>query len=299
MATPKLDAPALHSRLAEGGVTLIDVHPEDSFHHLHLPGARNACVYNVGFLDDVRGISPDPSVPIVVYGGSDRSKASATAREKLEEAGYTAVVDFPGGIEEWVAAGFGVEAREGASVAEEDVSGVFEVDCKESVIHWTGRNFNGFHSGTLRPSGGTVRMLSGALESAEFSIDVTSIENEDISDESMRGMLIGHLLSDDFLNAEAHPVATLAIDTATPIAGAAAGDPNMVLAGSLTLNGVERRLVFPASVGLDDGLLRAAAEFEIDRTRWGIVYGSHRFYEALGKHFVSDLIELKVELVAR
>ena len=31
---------------------LIDVLPEDEFQCAHLPGARNACVYNVTFLDD-------------------------------------------------------------------------------------------------------------------------------------------------------------------------------------------------------------------------------------------------------
>ena len=47
-----------------------------------------------------------------------------------------------------------------------------------------------------------------------------------------------------------------------------------------------------------DGLLAADAHFDIDRTRWNVLYGSGKFYEKLGKHLVSDDISLALKLIA-
>lgn len=38
--------------------------------------------------------------------------------------------------------------------------------------------------------------------------------------------------------------------------------------------------------------------FDIDRTKWNIVYGSTRFFEHLGKHLVFDLIGIQVRIIA-
>lgn len=42
----------------------------------------------------------------------------------------------------------------------------------------------------------------------------------------------------------------------------------------------------------------AEAHFDIDRTKWGIIYGSARFFEYLGMHLVFDLISIQVRIVA-
>ena len=41
------------------------------------------------------------------------------------------------------------------------------------------------------------------------------------------------------------------------------------------------------------------SHFDIDRTRWGITYGSPRFFERLGMHLVFDLISIQLRIVAR
>ena len=41
------------------------------------------------------------------------------------------------------------------------------------------------------------------------------------------------------------------------------------------------------------------SHFDIDRTRWGITYGSARFFERLGMHLVFDLISIQLRIVAR
>src|SRR5262249_53948045 len=80
---------------------VIDVLPEEEYNAAHLPGAKNACVFKVTFLDDVEKLASDRSKPLVLYGSSFRDFASATAVEKLVAAGYTHVSDYRGGLEDW------------------------------------------------------------------------------------------------------------------------------------------------------------------------------------------------------
>src|SRR5215471_167335 len=93
---------------------VIDVLPEEDYLTAHLPGAKNATVFKITFIDDVKKLAPDPVKPLVVYGTSSRDLASATAAEKLIAAGYKQVTDYGGGLEDWRAAG---GATEGTGVA--------------------------------------------------------------------------------------------------------------------------------------------------------------------------------------
>ena len=102
----------LAARLAGKSPPLvIDVLPEEEFKAGHLPGAKNACVYDITFLDDVKRLAPNRATPLVLYGSSARNLASTTAAEKLTAAGYTHVADYRGGIEDWRAAGKPVEGQ--------------------------------------------------------------------------------------------------------------------------------------------------------------------------------------------
>ena len=47
----------------------------------------------------------------------------------------------------------------------------------------------------------------------------------------------------------------------------------------------------------DDQSLVAEANFDIDRTRWNIVYGSGKFFEKLGMHLVNDLVSIQLKIV--
>ncbi len=90
-------------------LTVLDVMTEECFSIEHLPQARNACVYNVDFVDRVKTIAPDLSGRIVVYGSSAKNLASSVAVTKLLQAGWSNVVDFRGGLEDWTKAGFPTE----------------------------------------------------------------------------------------------------------------------------------------------------------------------------------------------
>ena len=286
---------------------LIDTSIPEEFEAEHIPGAQNACVFDVTFMDRVRAVTePSPTgsgsnrLPVVVYGTSARSLASATAAEKLTAAGFDAVCDYRGGLKEWREAG---EPTEGTHVrppvpAVQDR--VYAVDPGESRVKWTGRSLTSEHSGTLNVSRGEIAIQDGSVSRGEITLDMTSIQNTDIEDSSMQALLTNHLKSDDFFDVIHFPEARLLITSAETLPDAPESSPNYRIHGELTLKGETREIDFPAQIGLStEGAIIARADFDIDRTHWNVIYGSGKFYEKLGKHLVSDLISLDIKIAAR
>jgi polyisoprenoid-binding protein YceI len=280
---------------------LIDIHPPEYFEQSHLPGACNACVYEMAFLDTVAGIVTDPETLIVVYGSSERSQAGTVACRKLDEAGYQNVCELAGGSEAWHSSGLGLEP--GTDVISEAASvisdGSYRLDTTASRLEWTGRNLNNRHYGIISVAEGVVNIEKGVIAGGSVILDMNSIVNLDLQDEDYKRMLIRHLKSDDFFHVDRYPTATFRLDSSQQIPDATPGSPCQMITGSLELAGRTNLLSFPAEIAAqENGQVRVQAAFDIDRTRWGILYGSGRFFEKLGMHLVSDMISAELFLVA-
>jgi rhodanese-related sulfurtransferase len=89
---------------------LIDVLSRESYQREHLPGAVNIPVNEVNE-ESVARLPKDKD--IVVYCGSFECMASSMAARKIEELGFTRVIDFEGGIADWKEAGYPVEKPKG------------------------------------------------------------------------------------------------------------------------------------------------------------------------------------------
>jgi len=290
----------LNKRLADtDSLLVIDVLPPEVYAGRHLPGACNACVYEMVFLNGVAGLAPDPATPIVLYDDSGTTRAAATAREKLLAAGYLDVRVLSNGLTGWCAAGYPIEQT---ATPQEPLlkDGAYHIDPAASVLEWTGRNFNNRHYGRIPFSSGEIAITNGELRRGEITLDMTGISNLDLQDETYRQMLISHLKSDDFFAVERYPSASITISGWLPIAGATPGTPDHTVQGELTIKGVTRGIVFPVAVSpQEDGSLKAQAAFDIDRTAWNISYGSGKLFEKLGMHLVHDRIDIELFIVAR
>ncbi len=286
---------------------LIDTSIPESFREARLPTAQGACVFEVTFLDQVQGlhgIAPTPREqrhPIVVYGSSSHSLASATAAEKLEAAGYRNLYDYKGGVAEWREAGFPLEGEQTTPESPRPIEDrVYAVDAGESILEWTGRSLASEHCGTIAIASGEIVVENGLPARGEFILDMDSIANTDQDDLSMRSLLARHLKSDDFFDVARFPRARFVLLAMEPIPGATPGRPNYHVRGRLQLKAVDRELDFPALICRDqDGTITARTNFDIDRTLWNVRYGSGKFYENLGMHLVCDLISLDIKIVAR
>lgn len=288
----------LQEIIAADAATLIHVLPEEVFRHQSIAGSRQACVFEIAFLDQVRELCPDPAQRIVVYGAGGDAHDARVAQEKLQHAGYTTVELYEGGLEGWAAAGLPLDS-DGDFTGDAIPSGCFAVDVAQSVIRWTGRNLFNHHSGGLKLAGGEIELKNGALLAASVRIDMTTISCEDLPNETYNKMLIQHLENDDFFAVAQFPEAVFVADSVRAIDGCTDGTSNYLLEGSLTLRGVTRAMSFPVVVAsADDSHITVQGVLELDRTQFGSIYGSGRFFRFLGKHIVNDHISLHIKLHA-
>lgn len=282
---------------------LLDTLPKDVFEQRHLPGAQNACVYQVTFPSEVDVLVPDRSRVVVVYGSSSNSYDALTAAEKLVRLGYLKIFLLTGGLLAWREAGYALEGR-GSEPSDESSwlkleERSYTVDTDQSVIEWTGRNPNTKHYGTLRLARGEIAVRDGRIFGS-FEIDMRSIKNVSLEGSEWQPILIAHLQSDDFFFVERFPQAVFTIDSAQPVGDSPLNSPNFEVEGTLDLRGVRGPVKFPVTVNrLEDGALAAQAHFDFDRTAWKIIYGSGRYFEHLGMHLVFDPISIELRIVAR
>ncbi|MBL9140135.1 MAG: YceI family protein [Verrucomicrobiales bacterium] len=284
----------------QGGspAAVLDVRTPEEYTKAHLAGAVNACVFEVSFVEQVRRLIPDLSTPIVVYGEGPHSLESTEAVRQLAEAGYTQLMNFPGGLLEWRTDGLPTLGEHSVSKAEIR-NGPSPIDLTESRAEWFGRNLLNRHHGTIAFRSGTLEFKEDWLVGGEFVVDMDSIRCVDITDPAANQGLIRHLRSPDFFAVEAFPEARLVIKKTGPVPGGRPGIPNLHLLCELTLRGVTRELAVAASAGrTPEGRLGAQAVLAFDRTDFGSAYGSSRFYQNLGRHLVNDLVEIHVRLVA-
>lgn len=297
----------LHTQLVDGkGHTLliIDTLPNDHFSKVHLPGSKNACVFEMNFLDQVKALAVEISKPIVVYGASNNSLDSRTAAEKLSMAGYSDVSVLDGGIERWRQSNYPLEGTNTEHGSNEDperllTDGKYAILPEECRIGWTGRNANSSHFGTVNVSGGTIVLRESSMQGS-LTIDMDSIENINLAGNELQQVLISHLKSDDFFFIDAFPAARLDIRGGRFTHQAFPTQPNCEITSTLDMRGLQNDLTFQATVvkGMDNHL-HLSAHFDMDRTLWGISYGSSRFFEHLGMHAVFDDISIELLVVAK
>ena len=66
------------------------------------------------------------------------------------------------------------------------------------------------------------------------------------------------------------------------------------------MRGKSSPIAFDASVAeKEPGIYVAQATLDFDRTLWGSLYGSGKFFARLGQHVVNDLIHLQLKVVTR
>src|SRR4030042_7197711 len=131
---------ALKQKVENGkDLIIIDTLPKDHYTKVHLPNARNACVFEVTFLDQIAGIIPEKDDVIVVYGSSEKSMDATTAAEKLIRAGYGNVFALDGGLALWREEGYPLEGEQIRILEAPEMElriedGIYKVNADLSII---------------------------------------------------------------------------------------------------------------------------------------------------------------------
>lgn len=189
----------------------------------------------------------------------------------------------------------------------------FVIDTAKSEVTWIGAKMTGRHNGIFRIQSGELHMREGLLIGGDIVMDVANSRSEDKTiDAESNKKLTTHLRSADFFDVENHPTATFEMTNITRIDStrekAAATDakkathselriknPTHHITGNLTIKGETKSVTFPARVTIDT-LLRAKANFNIDRTKWGLVYRSDK---SLGDKTIYPEVNIGIDLIAK
>ncbi|AFY01658.1 YceI family protein [Bdellovibrio bacteriovorus] len=174
---------------------------------------------------------------------------------------------------------------------------VYKIDTKASSVAWKGTKKVGeSHNGGISVKEGEVTVDKGQLTGGNVVVDMTTITNADVKDAGYNKKLVGHLSTEDFFNAGKFPTSTFKITSVAP----SKTKGEVLVKGEFTMIGGTHPIEFPAKVTVDKGVATGEAVVKIDRTKWGLKYGSGNFFKELaGDKIINDEFELTLKLVAK
>lgn len=175
----------------------------------------------------------------------------------------------------------------------------YQIVEEQSNVNWHGTKVTGEHRGEIEIESGELTVAGDQLTGGTIVIDMNTITNSDIESEEDKGKLVGHLKSDDFFGVEKYPTAKFEITGASPIADAAAGQPNYNVQGNLTIKEKTEQVSFPATVTMADGAVSAKADVTVDRSKFDVRYGSETFFGNLGDKAISDEFTVSFDVTAK
>ncbi|MDI9311921.1 MAG: YceI family protein [Limnohabitans sp.] len=160
-----------------------------------------------------------------------------------------------------------------------------KIDAEKSKVLWTAKKVGGQHLGDIKLKEGNLIFKGKDLKGGNFTVDMTTINTLDLQGE-WKGKLDGHLKNDDFFAVDKFPTSTLVFKKI----GKKSTNTYTVEA-DLTIKGITNPITF--DIEANKGI--ANAKLIIDRTKYGVKYGSKNF-GALADKAIDDEFELKVQL---
>ncbi len=161
-----------------------------------------------------------------------------------------------------------------------------EIKVESSSVTWKGYKVTGSHMGSIALKQGSLDFKDGKLVGGEFTIDMGTIENTDMEGE-YKAKLEGHLKSDDFFGVATYPTAKLVFNKVK-----STGKNSYEVTGKLTIKDKTNPVTFDMSIYGN----KATANVKIDRTEFGVRYGSASFFDDLQDKAIYDEFDLITDL---
>ncbi len=191
-------------------------------------------------------------------------------------------------------------ARQAAKTASAPAAAAtFKLQPQLSTLGWEGKAVTHGHNGTMQFTAGELTAANGQLTGGTVTVDMKSMKATDIKDAETHAKFVGHMGADDFFSIAKYPTATFKIVSVTPIKGAAADANNATISGDMTIRDITQRVSFPAKVGVKNGVAAASGAVAIDRTKFGLKYGSKTFFDSIGDKAINDEFTLSFNVIAK
>ncbi len=162
-----------------------------------------------------------------------------------------------------------------------------KINTSKSQITWVGKKVTGKHNGTLNFKDGVIKFKDGKLTGGTFTVDMNSINVTDLKAGEGKEKLEGHLKAADFFGTDKHPTSTLVFKSIKAKSASV-----YTVTADLTIKGITKPVTFDLATTKNS----ATTAFKVDRTKYGIEYGSGSFMDGLGDNMIYDDFELTVNL---
>jgi polyisoprenoid-binding protein YceI len=174
------------------------------------------------------------------------------------------------------------------------VAQTYTVDPTASKITYVGKKVTGEHTGNVTFKSGTLVFSGDLLTGGELVADMNSLTSTDITDKEYNGKYVSHMKSPDFFDTAKYPTSTLKIK------GSKKTDKGLEVTADLTMIGQTKPVTFVvADLKKTDAAASAKSNMTLDRTKWGLKYGSTNFFKGLGDKAINDEFTLAVDVTAK
>jgi len=178
----------------------------------------------------------------------------------------------------------------------------YKVDTASSELQWIGTKPTGKHTGRFKLQEGSLFVKDTTITGGNIVIKMNSLENLDLSktDSLLQRKFEAELKGPLFFDVANFPVATFEITNVsdfTPSVGneVLMKDANYTVQGNLTIRNITKNISFPAYIHVEKGSIVARANFNIDRTLWGMTY---RTDKTLQDKLINSAVNIEVALKA-
>lgn len=167
---------------------------------------------------------------------------------------------------------------------------VYTVNVDASQLKWTGYHLakSYEHTGLIKLKSGKISTNNGVITSGEFTIDMTTLTDTDITDGEKNGKLVGHLKSADFFDVANNPEAKLGITKSV-----SSGNGILKTSGNLTIRGITKPIEFETKLTESGKNIEAIADLKIARNDFNVMYGWK-----IENAMISGEFRMEVKLVA-
>jgi len=177
--------------------------------------------------------------------------------------------------------------------------GDYVIDTEASTVSWEAEKsfVDGYSDkGFIPVSTGTVSVSAGIVSNATVTLNTAEITATETSNTSVGvDRLTSHLRSEDFFATDEFPEAEFVITDVQAVHGS---DTQYDVTGDLTIKGETNEITFPTIIGSINGELAITGTTIINRTEWGVRYGSPSFFNDLGDSAIADDVSVTINLVA-
>jgi len=194
------------------------------------------------------------------------------------------------------------EVTEAQSVKPEDGHG-HHLDTIASILYWVGTKPTGEHKGSFRFSEGQLFTKDSTLTGGQFTININSLANLDLAaTPDNKQKLEDELRGENFFDAANFPTAKFEITEVSAYHPSKDDkevllkDATHMIKGNLTMKDVTKNITFPAKIVMQKGQVKAEANFNIDRTQWGMTY---RADKSLQDKLINSIVNIHFEIVTK